>query len=203
MSGHPERARDAEAYALFHRALVHRDREAWSALYARYENLVAAWARRHPGFLRTGEPVDYFVNRAFEKLLAAVDGDKFSRFPDLPSVLRYLKMCTHSAVLDLVRARQRQAFEDPGDVPQTHDPEAEALERLHRQEVWDLVQSLLRDDRERVLVYESFVMGSTPQELRERRPDLFPTVQEVYLAKRNLLGRLRRHPKVRALCAEG
>ncbi len=203
MSGDAERGPDAEAYALFHRALVERERDAWSALYARYENLVAAWARRHPGFLRTGESVDYFVNRAFEKLLSAVDGDKFSRFPDLPSVLRYLKMCTHSAVLDLVRARQRQAFEEPGEVPQAHDPEAEALERLHRQELWNLVQSLLRDDRERVLVYESFVLGTPPQELQRRRPDLFTTVEEVYLAKRNLLGRLRRHPRVRALSTEG
>lgn len=202
MRGDPERGRDAEAYALFRRALVQRDRDAWDALYARYENLVAAWARRHPGFLRTGEPVDYFVNRAFEKLLSAVDGEKFSRFPDLPSVLRYLKMCTHSAIVDLVRARRREAFEPPVHAP-TPDPEAEALERLHRREVWDLVQSLLRDDRERVLVYESFVLGTSPQELRDRRPDLFPTVQEVYLAKRNLLGRLRRDPRVRALCAEG
>ncbi len=200
MSGHRERGGDAEAYALFRRALVYGDRDAWRMLYARYENLVAAWARRHPGFLRTGEPAEYFVNRAFEKMLAAVEGDKFSRFPDLPSLLRYLKMCTYSAVLDLVRTRQRQAFEEPGEVPHTQDPEAEAIERLHAQEVWDLVQSLLRDERERVLVYESFVMGTRPQELKELRPDLFPTVQEVYLAKRNLLHRLRRDPRVRSLC---
>jgi hypothetical protein len=193
--------RDEQAYALFRQALVHGDPHAWRELYARYEKLVAAWVRRHPSFLQTGEPVGYFVNRAFDRLYSAVDADKFARFPDLASLLRYLKMCAHAAVLDVARQQERRAFEEPVRVSEAPDPEAEAVANLEREELWSVVQSVVRDERERVLVYEAFVLGNTPQQLCRRRPDLFPSAQEVYAARRQLLYRLRRHPRVQALAA--
>jgi hypothetical protein len=177
--------RDEQAYALFRQALVHGDPHAWRELYARYEKLVAAWVRRHPSFLQTGEPVGYFVNRAFDRLYSAVDADKFARFPDL----------------DVARQQERRAFEEPVRVSEAPDPEAEAVANLEREELWSVVQSVVRDERERVLVYEAFVLGNTPQQLCRRRPDLFPSAQEVYAARRQLLYRLRRHPRVQALAA--
>lgn len=195
--------RDDQLYHLFQQALVDRDPEAWRDLYRRYENLVAAWVRRHPAFLQTGESPDYFVNRAFDKLASALDADKFRHFPDVASLLRYLKMCTHSAILDVVRQRERLALDNPGRVAELVDPEAQAVANLERQELWDVVQSLIQDHRERVLVYESFVCGTPPQQLHRRRPDLFPSVESVYAAKRTFLLRLRRHPRIQALRREG
>ena len=193
---------DQGAYALFCEALAGRDPEAWRQLYLRYQNLVAAWVRRHPAFPRSGESVPYLVNRTFDRLLSAVDAEKFARFPDAASLLRYLKMCAHSAVLDAVRHREREALDNPGRVAEVSDPEAEAVAKLQREELWAVVQSVVRDHRERVLVYESFVCGTSPQQLQSRHPDLFPTVEAVYLAKRNLLLRLRRHPRIQALRRE-
>ncbi len=193
---------DQGAYALFCEALVGRDPEAWRQLYLRYQNLVAAWVRRHPAFPRSGESVGYFVNRAFDRLLSAVDSEKFARFPDAPSLLRYLKMCAHSAVLDAVRHREHEALDNPGWVAEVSDPEAQAVANLQREELWAVVQSVVRDHRERVLVYESFVCGASPQQLQSRHPDLFSSVEDVYLAKRNLLLRLRRHPRIQALRRE-
>ncbi len=186
-------------YRLFRQALVGRDPEAWRVLYRRYENLVAAWVRRHPAFPQTGEDPAYFVNRAFDKLFSAVDADKFSKFPDAASLLRYLKMCTHSAVVDVARQREQLALDNPGRVAEVSDPEAQAVANLEGQELWAVVESLIQDHRERVLVYESFVCGTTPQQLHRRRPDLFPSVESVYVAKRNFLVRLRRHPRIQAL----
>ncbi|MDR5709437.1 MAG: sigma-70 family RNA polymerase sigma factor [Armatimonadota bacterium] len=190
--------RELEAYQLFRRALVFRDEDAWRALYTRYQALVASWVRRHSAFPHAGEPVEWLVNRAFEKMFLAVDEEKFQRFPDLPSLLRYLQMCAHSAVVDALR-RQERAFlvEDP-EGGAAADPEAEAVEQMALQELWEVVQSAVADERERVVLYESFVHGIPPRELVRRRGDLFASVEEVYNAKRNLLSRLRRHPRIQA-----
>ncbi|MER3456486.1 MAG: hypothetical protein C4304_06300 [candidate division GAL15 bacterium] len=190
---------DDQVYALFRRALAQRDADAWRELYARYESLVAAWVRRHPSFLQTGEPVAYFVNRAFDRLYSAVDADKFARFPNAASLLRYLKMCAHTAILDVVRRQGPSVFEEHAHVSEAVDPEAEALRNLEREELWAVVQSVVQDERERVLVYETFVCGTSPQELRRRHPDLFPTTETVYGTRREFLRRLRRHPRVQAL----
>ncbi len=191
--------RGEHVYALFRQALVDGDPDAWRELYARYESLVAAWVRRHPAFLRTGETVAYFVNRAFDRLYTAVGPEKFPHFPDTGSLLRYLKMCVHAAILDVVRQQERRAFHEPSHVSEGTDPEAEAVANLEREELWAVVRSVVRDERERVLVYESFVCGATPQQLHRRHPDLFPSPEAVYLAKRSLLQRLRRHPRIQAL----
>ncbi|MCS7173400.1 MAG: sigma-70 family RNA polymerase sigma factor [Armatimonadetes bacterium] len=190
--------KELEAYQLFRRALVFRDEDAWRTLYARYQALVASWVRRHSAFSHAGEPVEWLVNRAFEKMFLAVDEEKFRRFPDLPSLLRYLQMCTHSAVVDAIRRRE-QAFlvEDPkGNA--AADPEAEAVARMGIQELWETLRSVVADERERVVLYESFVHGIPPRELVRRRGDLFASVEEVYNVRRTLLSRLRRHPRLQA-----
>jgi DNA-directed RNA polymerase specialized sigma24 family protein len=193
----------AEAHALFRRALVFRDEDAWRALYARYEVLVAMWVRRHPGFLRTGEPVEFFVNRAFEKMLTAIDEDKFSRFPDVPSLLRYLKMCAHSAIVDVLRRRDEALLLEDDDSQSDSGPDVEALavRNLERNELWEAVESVLADERDRALIYESFVNGASPRQILVRLPGLFDSVETIYTTKRNILSRLRRHPKIRAFRA--
>ncbi len=188
--------KEREAYQLFRRALVFRDEDAWRTLYARYQGLVTTWVRRHSGFAHASEPAEWLVNRAFEKMFVAIDEAKFGQFPDLPSLLRYLQMCAHSAVVDAVRRRERALLvEDPkGHSPP--DPEAEAVERMAMQELWEVLESILVEERDRVLFHESFVNGTPPRELVRRRGDLFRSVEEVYNAKRTLLSRLRRHPRI-------
>jgi DNA-directed RNA polymerase specialized sigma24 family protein len=190
--------RELEAYQLFRRALVFRDEDAWGALYARYQALVASWVRRHSAFPQAREQVEWLVNRAFEKMFLAVDGEKFERFPDLPSLLRYLQMCAHSAVVDALRRREQALLVEDAKDEMALDPEAEAVAQMEVQELWEVVWSAVADERERVVLYESFVLGIPPRELVRRRGDLFSSVEEVYNAKRNLLSRLRRHPRLQA-----
>ena len=63
--------------------------------------------QRHAAFPASGEEAQYFVNRAFDKLWTAMTPQKFERFPDLKSLLRYLQMCVHSAIIDHVRVAER------------------------------------------------------------------------------------------------
>ena len=66
-------------YELFRRAIVDRCQPAWDVIYAQYRPLVAGWVERHPASAISGEEVQFFVNRAFEKMWAALDSAKFAR----------------------------------------------------------------------------------------------------------------------------
>ena len=63
-------------YQLFQRALVNRIEQAWEYIYIQYRPLVFGWVERHQGFHSSGEEIDYFANRAFEKMWSALTPDK-------------------------------------------------------------------------------------------------------------------------------
>ena len=193
------RAHDpAYCYELFRRAIVDRCQPAWDVIYAQYRPLVAGWVERHPAFAFSGEEVQFFVNRAFEKMWAALDAAKFARFPNLKSLLRYLQMCVHSAIVDQSRKAEQAAASVPveslaersvADGPRHDDP---ALAEVYRQEFWEQINARLNDERERRVVYGSFVLGLKPRELHARYQDSFGDVKDVYRVKENVLARLRR-----------
>jgi DNA-directed RNA polymerase specialized sigma24 family protein len=190
-------------HELLYRAVVLGEQAAWEAVFAQYRPLVTAWVLRHPGFRQTGEEGAYFVNRAFEKLWAALTVETFGRFESLAAILRYLQMCVHSAVVDHLRqaehaweraAASPPSAEEPKQEPSGYDPQ---LDRLERAEFWAVIEGKLRDDKERQVIYASYVIGLKPQEICEVFHKLFGSPDEVYLAKQNVLARLRRDPDLR------
>lgn len=185
-------------FELFRRAIVGRCQRAWEFIYDQYRPQVIGWVKRHPSFPATGEEAPYFVNRAFEKMWAALSPAKFSRFPNLQALLRYLQMCVHSAIVDSVRTTDRPAVDLPVEAlaPQgsVRDPviENQVLERMDRQELWQAIDARLRGEQERRIVYGSFVLGLKPRDLYEQFRDTFEDVHQIYRIKENLLARLRR-----------
>ena len=192
-------------FELFRRAILHRDQRAWEHLYSQYRPQVAGWVRRHSAFPSTGEEAQYFVNRAFEKMWQALTPERFDRFPDLKSLLRYLQMCVHSTVLDVVRAKEcpladisleTLAIENSSNEPAV---EHAALEQMRRQEFWREIEARLHSDQERHVVYGSFVLALKPREVYAHYPDIFCDVHHVYRVKENVLARLRRDSALEAL----
>jgi DNA-directed RNA polymerase specialized sigma24 family protein len=185
-------------YELFRRAIAGRSQRAWELVYTQYTPLVMGWVNRHPAFAESGEEVQYFVNRAFERMWRAVTAEKFSRFRDLKSVLRYLQMCVHSVVLDRVRsaghAMVARQVEDStaGNVVGDRVHEDPALANVRRQEFWKQIDARLRNEQERQVVYGSFVLALKPREVVARYPDTFGDVKQVYRIKENVLARLGR-----------
>ncbi|MBE2234629.1 MAG: sigma-70 family RNA polymerase sigma factor [Anaerolinea sp.] len=199
----------AFCYELFRRALLERNQRAYDCLYSQYQPLVAGWVERHPGFPSAGEEVQYFVNRAFEKMWHALTPQKFSHFADLKALLSYLKLCTHSVVIDHARARQHLLLldEEPSDAvlldyAARGDVAEETIEQAQQQEFWRLVNQRLVDEKEQTVVFGSFVLAMKPAELQVRYPHLFSDVREVYRTKQNVLDRLRRDPELRTLRAD-
>lgn len=192
-------------FELFRRAIVERNQRAWELVYNQYRLLVTGWVHRHPAFSVTGEEVQYFVNRAFEKMWVALTPERFGRFSNLKSLLRYLQMCVHSVILDHVRATEQPILDAQPkvspDEDRMRDPivEQQALERVCNQEFWDEIKGRLGNEKERLVIYGSFFMALKPRELYAQFKDKFCDVSEVYRVKENVLARLRRDTELKNL----
>ncbi|RME44390.1 MAG: sigma-70 family RNA polymerase sigma factor [Chloroflexi bacterium] len=195
-------------FELFRRAFLHRNQRAWELVYAQYRPLVAGWVERHAAFPATGEETQYFVNRAFEKMWSAVSPDGFDRFPDLRSLLSYLQMCVHSAIVDEVRSAERLAVDVDVDVSAATNRagspsvEDQALTQAQREELWQFVNERLNDEKERLVVYGSFALALKPRQLYAELGHAFSDVSEIYRIKQNVLARLRRDPELKKLLGE-
>ena len=193
-------SRDEFCWELFRRAICLRDHGAWERIVGQYRGMVLAWIRQHAASSGARQDDDYWLNRALERFWGAVGPDRFDRFPDLPSLLKYLKACVHSVLLDDVRARsaiQLQPLEDASVRRVTAaDFETQAVGQLVGQELWNTVVDELPDESERLVVYCSFVLDLKPSAIYARYPERYATVADVYRIKRNVLERLRRSPRI-------
>jgi hypothetical protein len=185
-------------FELFRRAIVERQQRSWELIYSQYRSQVVGWVDRHPAFWASGEEAQYFVNRAFEKMWAALTPEKFGDFADLKSILRYLQMCVHSAIVDSARAQKQETLPYDEQKAALERPAAKStveehvLTRIKRQELWDYMNQRLKDEKERCIVYGAFVLNLKPGELYAQFQETFRDVQEVYRVKENLIARLRR-----------
>lgn len=202
-------------FELFRRAAVESNQRAWEWLYDQYLPLVSGWVKRHPLSTILDEESDYFVNRAFEKLWNALTAEKFTRFADLKSVLRYLQMCVHSVMIDYRRGLERSQVlgqpveldtigtDDPEDgLTQMSDPgqedlEGQVLAGAQADLLWQMLEARCKDERERKILYGSFVLALKPGEMCEQYPTLFTDVHDVYSLKENLLARLKRDQEIK------
>jgi DNA-directed RNA polymerase specialized sigma24 family protein len=195
-------------FELFRRAIMDHNQRAWEFVYAQYQPLVTGWVKRHSAFPTSGEEVQYFVNRAFEKMWVALTPNKFSRFPNLKSLLRYLQMCVHSVIVDQMRVAEQSVVgvqvEALAAEGRARGPgvENQALARVQRQDFWDQINARLRNEKERRVVYGSFVLALKPRELYAQFGETFCDVNEVYRVKENILARLRRDTELQELLGE-
>lgn len=188
-------------FELFRRAIRERDQSAWELICLQYQGLVAGWVRQHSRFEESGEEVQYFVNGAFGKIAISLTPDKFMGFSDIGSLLRYLKMCVHSVIIDYQRLAEQERFaplEDASNEESSEPtPEEQTLDRSEQKALWDRINSRLQDEKERAVIYGSFVLDLKPQELYELFRNLFNDIDEIYRVKQNIISRLRRDPEFR------
>jgi DNA-directed RNA polymerase specialized sigma24 family protein len=186
---------------LARRAICLREQQAWEIVFGQYQGFVLACIRRHPVASAVREDEDYLVNRAFQRLWSAVTPERFDQFAGLPALLKYLKMCAHSVLLDAARQQRGNPIEPLTDltaeIAEPRTPEGVVMGRQAGRELWQVIAEELQDDAERKVAYLSFVRELKPREVYERAPDRFQSVADVYRIKRNVLDRLRRSPRIR------
>jgi len=207
---------DRPCLDLIRRAVNERDDPCWQALTEVYGDQVAAWCRRAGG---ATADLDELVALAWAKFWQYFTPAKLAASAGAAGVLRYLQMCAQSAALDLVRARPRELPLEWGvshhaeGASRDHDPlayrypdpsptpEEIVTARAAGAEVRAVIGSLLRGEREQVLVYLMYELGLRSAEVQAKRPDLFASVREVYATTRNVQDRLSRSAALRAWLA--
>jgi DNA-directed RNA polymerase specialized sigma24 family protein len=193
-------------FELFRRAVLEHDQRAWEMIHHQYHPLVMSWVQRHSLLSVVDEEPAFFANRAFEKMWGVLSPQKFGQFPDLKSILRYLQMCVHSVIVDYARrGEQSILLEDSEREPVVlRDPGQSSLEdkvftRRQAAELWQWINERLKDDKERAVIYGSFVLDLKPAEMLETYTHLFRDVREIYTTKENVLARLRRDSSLKEL----
>jgi hypothetical protein len=194
-------------YELFRRAFADRNDAAWSKLYQQYKSLVVGWILEHPQFGVTEEESDYFVNSAFTSMWRACPPERFVQFADLPAALAYLKSCVHTTILNYTRKRRPQMLDINEELlanttAPASTPTSIVLDKLERAALWQLLDPLLHNEKERIVMEESFIHGVKPRQLYEQYTDHFATIQDVYRTKQNLLERLSRNHDLQQFYAD-
>lgn len=196
---------DRYCLELFRRAIVRRDEDAWAYIYQQYAPLVLTWVNQHQSVTSLfgpdgGAPL---VNAAFAKFAQALTPIKMDNFDALAAVLKYLKMCVHSVIADEVRSRQSRQYEEALEAieqePAADDPAEDVVAGLSAQHLWQVIQEELNGEDERLLIYLAYVQGMKPGEICVQHRQYFPTVEDVYRIKRNVLERLRRNRRIQGL----
>jgi DNA-directed RNA polymerase specialized sigma24 family protein len=189
-------------FELFRRAFVQRDQTAWEHLYRTYRPLVSKWINSHPAFEDSGEELDYFANRTFDKIWYSITPAKFSNFKELSALLGYLKMCTGSVIIDHTRSKEKLTLEELEDSiasePEAKEPDVEDLAIAHQESklLWQRIKECLSDRQEYIVVYACFVLDLKPREILLQFPGLFADVGEVYRNKENVMDKLRRNSEL-------
>ncbi len=180
-----------------------RDDGIWEMIAAQYSRLLIAWAMRCPATAIAGASAKDIADQALARAWLALSAKDFPPFPNLAAFLSYLRMCVTHAAIDALRASAVQA--GTLQVPKasiTTDPDLALFYQLDRMALWDLVNSFVCSEQERVVLIERYVLDLPPRRIHARHPTLFADVTEIYTLVRNLCCRLRHHDELRQLWDE-
>jgi hypothetical protein len=179
---------------ILRRALVEQTDETWLALQRCFSQTVCRWIRSHPyqdvALLRDSE--ENYIAQTFSRFWYAVR-DQHVEFTTLAAALRYLHSTLNGIMLDTVRFHLRlRSWEMP--FPESGcSSEPLAATPMDSQGIWESIQSLLSDERERRLAYLLYHCGLKPRDIVRRCSPEFPDVQEIYRLTSNILVMYEQH----------
>ena len=187
-----------EHYALeiVRRALVEQTDEAWSALQQCFSETIRIWIRSHPSsdvaLMRDTE--ENYIAQTFSRFWVAVYQQHLV-FTTLPAALSYLHATLNGVLTDSLRSHLRLCSRE---VPLpasglSNEPCASVEEPLESEEIWEWIQALLYDERDRRVFFLLYCCGLKPREIVSRFPQEFAEVKEVYRLNQNIIGRLQRN----------
>jgi RNA polymerase sigma factor (sigma-70 family) len=200
---------------VFRRAIHEQDQECWAQLQQIYQTQVAAWCRRASASYQVS--AEDLIALTWERFWSSFGPAKFDQAENTASVQRYLKACAFSAAIDAAREQARTiSLDQPrltrsgdtsplGDslMDTTQTAEERITDEAARRSLWEIVEKHLSNEQERTFVYLKYELGLKSADIQSRRPDLFPSVNDVYRTTRNLLDRLRRSPELMAWLGGG
>ncbi len=181
-------------YEIFRRAIVEKNERAWDALVEQYRKQVTQWVTRYSHGKGFQDEPDFFVNSVFEKFWRRnFSPIEFSRFPNVKSLMGYLRMCVGSVMLDYGRVQKRIEVDYLDDLSehrlqtQTISVQTWMEHHLEQEEFWNDVRVKLNDDQVFKVVYASFVLKLKPLEIFDYFPSEYGDIQAIYKIKAKAL----------------
>lgn len=168
---------DRYALEILRRALVEQTDEAWSALHQCFSETIRVWIRSHLALLRDSE--ENYIAQTFSRFWYAVHHQHIA-FTWLPAALSYLHATLNGVMTDTLRSHLRVCsrevpLPEPG---LSNEPSVE--EPLECESLWESIQTLLFNERERRVIYLLYYCGLKPREIVLRCPQEFAEVKEIY-----------------------
>jgi hypothetical protein len=174
---------------LLSRAIVQGDQDAWAAILQCLGELVRGWLRSHPGREAAcrWEGEENYVALAFERFWQATTRQQVA-FKTFAGALAYLRASLNGAMLDTLRAYSRPQ-EVPLPMPGAWgEPHVE--DQTDSGELWEILQTMLPNERERRLAYLLYHCGLKPREIVRLCSQEWSDVQEIYRLRRNIVERV-------------
>jgi hypothetical protein len=179
---------------ILRRALVERTDEAWSVLEYCFRETIRSWIRSHPSrdVALLSDSEENYIAQTFSRFWYAVR-DQHLEFSTLYAVLSYLHATLNGIITDTLRSHLRLRSRE------VSLPESGCCEELSGEapleswSLWNSIQSLLPDERERRLAYLLYYCGLKPRDIVMRCPGEFDDVKDIYRLNHNIVERLRRN----------
>lgn len=190
---HGKPSNDVYGLELFRRALHECDPFAWEIIQLHFTEIVLQWMRSHPlrNAARNHDSDENYVSQAFSRFWQATIGNEQIQFRSLAAVLRYLRASLNGIVLDTLRAYSRPreiSLPEPG---APGEPFEEDLDDGY--EIWEVVRSLLTDERQQRVAYLIYHCGLKPREIIQFCSREFSDIHEIYHLRRSIFERLQRN----------
>lgn len=179
---------------LLRRALVNQTDEAWAALQQCFSETVGVWLRSHPysDMALRWDSEENYIAQTFARFWYAVR-DQHLQFSTLPAALCYLRATLNGLLTDTLRFHLRQRSREVP-LPEPGCPEEPGVEEpLESERLWEGIQRLLVNERERRLFFLLYGCGLKPREVVNRCPQEFDDIKEIYRLTNNIIERLRRN----------
>lgn len=175
-------ANDAQfCFELLRRALAETNDEAFTRVSRIYERQITSWVYSHPRFAQTSESADFFVQAAMRTFYFALRGSKFDRFPSLPQVLTYLKLCVHTAIAQYVRDQQPRPDSPLDEIAELAETPDLGM-RADLAELWQYICSLLPSEHDQLLARCAFMLDLKPSQVVKAYPRHWSSEREVSVA---------------------
>ena len=164
-----------------HRAVLQCDRYARKWLQRATQKPLLESLRNHP-FYRELQCIDsdeQYITRTFERFWQRVDQQKLWLYAR-SQVMRYLQATLNGVILEALRTpiRQKEISTYSGPCQNEHT-------------VWNIIQDVLPDERERRVAYLLYHCGLKPVDIVRTYPHEFNDVQEIHRVRSVVIEKMR------------
>ena len=172
------------------RALFEQTDEARSMLEKCFYETIRTWLHGHPSSelaLQRGTEENY-IAQTFSHFWYATRCSQKGELATLTAVLSYLHATVSGVIIDTLRCLSH-AYEVP--FPESAmSNELTVDESIEIEDLWEGLQKVLYNERERRIFYLLYACGLKPREVVARWPQEYPNVKEIYRLNKNIVERL-------------